>query len=52
MKELTYGQRLEMLFRPNNGQGYREISNIECFLSVAFDIYKVFEKQEAWKICH
>ena len=52
MKELTYVLRLGMLLCPSDGRSSHETSNIiVCFTSVAFEICKIFEKQEASKIC-
>ena len=47
-KELTYEQRLEIVFYHNNGKSYREILNIiGCSKSAAFDVCKKCEKQGA-----
>ena len=49
-KELTYEQRLEIVFYHNNGKSYREISNIiGCSKSAAFDVCKKFEKTRSVK---
>ena len=49
-KELTYEQRLEIVFYHNNGKSYREISNIiGCSKSAAFDVCKGFEKTRSVK---
>ena len=49
-KELTYEQRLEIVFYHNNGKSYREISNIiGCSKSAAFDLCKKFGKNKERK---
>ena len=47
-KELSYEQRLEIVFYHNNVKSYREISRIIGYLmSTAFDVCKKFEKMRS-----
>ena len=49
-KELSYEQRLEIVFYHNNGKSYRQISDmIGCSKSAAFGVCKKFEKTRSVK---